>query len=62
MTIKDIWNSITIKQRTDLLKSIYGASWVGFHRDIPNGWDSLPYGLQCRLQRLDNVRTGAWRA
>ena len=62
MTIKDIWNNISIKQRTDLLKSIYGESYIMFHRDIPNGWDSLPYGVQRRLQRLDNVRTGAWRA
>lgn len=60
MTIKEIWNSITIQQRTDLLKSIYGESWVGFHRDIPKDWDGIPYGLQRRLQRLDDVRTGRY--
>ena len=60
MTIKEIWNSITIQQRTDLLKSIYGESYIMLHRYIPKDWDGIPYGVQRRLQRLDDVRTGRY--
>ena len=50
MTIEYIWNNGTTKQRTDLLKSIYGSSYIMFASDIQKNY--IPYGVQCRLGRL----------
>lgn len=52
MTIEYIWNNGTAKQRTDLLKSIYGSSYIMFASDIQKNYNDIPYGVQCRLSRL----------
>lgn len=58
MTIEYIWNSGTAKQRTDLLKSIYGDSYIMFAGDVQKNFNDIPYGVQCRLERLETV----WKA
>lgn len=55
MTIEYIWNNGTTKQRTDLLKSIYGDSWIMFHRDVNKDFKDITYGVQRRLGRLLEV-------
>lgn len=57
MTIEAVWNAGTAEQRTGLLKSIYGESWIGWHRDIRNDFNDLPYSLQNRLCRLWEVHS-----
>lgn len=55
MTIEYIWNNGTVKQRTDLLRSIYGDSYIMFASDISKDWNGIPYGVQRRLERLNDV-------
>lgn len=55
MTIEYIWNHGTTKQRTDLLKSIYGDAYIMFSRDIGKDYKDIPYGVQRRLERLLEV-------
>lgn len=56
MTMKTIWNNGTESQRNDLLKAIYGVSYIMFAGYCCKDWNSIPYGVQCRLERLNDVR------
>lgn len=55
MNIQNTWNNGTKKQRTDLLKSVYGDAYIMFASDCEKDWYAISCGVKRRLNMLVDV-------